>query len=193
MLIPIKKQYFNFSEQGFWEFCRELDQFHIERDSHGTILIQEPTGSYGGNFNGEVSAKLFNWSHIDRSGIAFDSSTGFTLPNKAIRSPDASWISNIRWKEVPEEQRYQFAPICPDFVIEISSPSDKLDDLFQKMQEYIDNGTLLGWLIDPKLKKVWIYRVDQPVEEIDSFSVPLYGEKILPGFQVRLDRFWKGK
>src|SRR5262249_46606376 len=122
-----------------------------------------------------------SWAETDDTGLTFGSSTGFTLPNGAIRSPDASWVRRERWDALTKEQRTRFAPICPDFVVELRSPTDRLSDLHDKMQEYIDNGARLGWLIDLIDKRAYIYRPGQPVESLDD-PATLNGDPVLPGF-----------
>jgi Uma2 family endonuclease len=122
----------------------------------------------------------------DGTGLSFDSSTGFRLPNGAIRSPDASWVKTQRWQALTEEQRRGFAPLCPDFVMELRSATDQLSTLQDKMQEYIDNGARLGWLIDPSERRVYIYRPGLPIEQLDAPST-LNGDPVLPGFVFRLD------
>ena len=121
--------------------------------------------------------------------ISFDSSTGFALPNGAIRSPDASWIKRERWEALTKDQRERFAPLCPDFVIELRSRTDLLSDLHAKLQEYIDNGTRLGWLIDPLDKRVYVYRPDKPVAVWDD-PVFMSGAPVLPGFELQLQELW---
>jgi len=162
------------------------DTLEFERDSHGNIILMSPTGSFTGNFNLRISGFLFLWNETFRLGEVFDSSTGFTLPNGAVRSPDVSWIRNERWNALSEKQQEGFAPVCPDFVIEIRSKSDDLKYLQNKMEEYISNGTSLGWLIDRFENKVYIYRPDHNIEVYDSLQVVLSGETVLPEFTLDL-------
>ncbi len=146
--------------------------------------------SWTGKQNSGLTAQLWNWNDRTQLGVVFDSSTGFTLPNDAVRSPDAAWIVNERWNRLtPEQQRYEFSPIAPDFVVELRSSSDDLATLQTKMQEYIDNRVKLGWLIDPKQKRVEIYRIGQPTEILELPTV-LCGEDLLPGFELTLNKFW---
>jgi Uma2 family endonuclease len=149
-----------------------------------------PTGTLTGNFHTHILAAIYNWNAHFGLGEVFDSSTGFTLPNGAVRSPDASWISTERWATVPEQGRDKFATICPDFVVEVRSKSDELSYLLEKMTEYIDNGAQLGWLIDRLNKKVYVFRADGSVENLQT-NVVLSGEHVLPGFSLNLAKFIK--
>ncbi|MEM8641486.1 MAG: Uma2 family endonuclease [Cyanobacteria bacterium P01_G01_bin.54] len=163
----------------------------LERTATGTLIVNPPTGSESGKRNLSISTQLGNWfeAHEDL-GEAFDSSTGFTLPNGANRSPDAAWVRKDRWEALTPEQRKGFAPLCPDFVVELRSETDTLNNRRAKMQEYQDNGAQLGWLIDPKNKQVEIYRPGQAVEVLAQPSV-LSGERVLPGFTLTLKRVWQ--
>lgn len=174
------------SEEEFFQFCQMNDTLEFERDSQGNIILMSPTGSFSGSFNSRISGYLFIWNEVSGLGESFDSSTGFTLSNGAVRSPDASWIRKDRWNALSKEQQEKFAPICPDFVIEIRSKTDGLKYLQDKMQEYISNGAQLGWLIDRFDGKVYVYRENLPVEEQASLNVKLSGEAILPGFVLDL-------
>jgi len=187
MIIPIKSRYIDLSEEEFFHFCQEMSNFQVERESDGTIIIMEPTGSETSILNGEVITEVFNWNRAQKSGKAFDSSGGFTLPNKAVRSPDVSWIELKRWLALPKEDRKRFAHISPDFVIEVRSETDQIDILKAKMLEYQENGVRLGWLIDPVAQEIWIYRVDGSIDHVPSFDVPLSGEDVLEGFELRLN------
>ncbi|GLU53275.1 Uma2 family endonuclease [Dyadobacter frigoris] len=179
------------SEEDFFQFCQMNDTLEFERDSHGNIILMSPTGSFTGNFNSQVSGKLFIWNENLGQGEIFDSSTGFTLPNGAVRSPDASWIKNERWNLLTDEQKEKFAPICPDFIVEIRSKSDELKYLLEKMEEYIENGTRLAWLIDRLDGKVYIYRSDKSITILDSLQVKLSGENVLPEFFLDLESLIK--
>ncbi len=176
------------SEQ-FYEFCQVNRELRIERSANGEVIIMPPAFSDTGNRNFNIAAQLGNWTEQDGNGIGFDSSTGFTLPNGAMRSPDASWIELERWNALTELQKASFAPICPNFVIELRSASDRLSILQDKMQEYIDNGASLGWLIDRKNRKVYIYRPDQEPEILDHPKV-VSGDPELPGFVLRMAKIW---
>jgi Uma2 family endonuclease len=174
------------SEEEFFQFCQMNDTLEFERDSQGNIILMSPTGSFTGNFNLRVSGQLFLWNEENELGEVFDSSTGFTLPNGAVRSPDVSWIRTERWDMLSQDQKERFAPICPDFVIEIRSKSDGLKYLLDKMLEYIANGSQLAWLIDRFENKVYIYSPGKPVIVHESLQVMLSGESVLPGFTLNL-------
>ena len=148
-----------------------------------------PTGGETGNRNARLTQQLMNWTDQDGTGIAFDSSTGFKLPNGANRSPDGAWIPLYSWQELTQKQKEKFIPLCPNFVIELRSPTDKLIDVQNKMQEYLDNGTELGWLINPQDQQVEIYRQNQGIEVLDQPDF-LSGEEVLPNFQLDLRAIW---
>jgi Uma2 family endonuclease len=162
----------------------------LELTAQGDLVIMPPTDGETGNRNFELYLDLGNWNRQTRLGKAFDSSTGFQLPNGAKRSPDMSWISLEKWESLSKEQRKKFLPLCPDFAVELVSESDDLDDTRQKMREYLDNGLRLGWLVVPSLKLVEIYRCDREVECLQSPS-NLSGEDILPGLVVDLQPIWE--
>jgi Uma2 family endonuclease len=173
----------------FYEFCQANRDLRIERTATGEVIIMPPTFSDTGNRNGKAFQQLANWADQDGTGETFDSSTGFTLPNGATRSPDASWIKLERWNALTKEQKASFAPICPDFVIELRSSSDTLTSLQDKMQEYMANGALLGWLIDRKNRTVHVYRLDQQSEMLDNPET-VDGKPELPGFVLRMAKIW---
>jgi Uma2 family endonuclease len=177
------------SEEQFVRFCQENSELRIELTARGELVIMPPTGLETGRRNIRLARRLDTWTEIDGSGVAFDSSTLFTLPNGAKRSPDASWVRRERWDALSDEQRKGFGRLCPDFVVELRSPSDRLKDLHEKMQEYLENGALLGWLIDPLEKRVYIYRPGQPVEVLDD-PPEVNGEMILPGFVLPVRELW---
>jgi Uma2 family endonuclease len=177
------------SEQQFFELCQLNRDLRIERTSQGDLVIMPPTGGETGRMNFELTALFGRWVHADGSGVGFDSSTGFTLRNGATRSPDLAWVKRERWEALTQEQRRGFAPLCPDFVLELRSPSDSLAYVQAKMREYLDNGAQLGWLIDPIEKKVYVYRPQAPVECLDD-PPTLSGDPVLPGFVTDLRRVW---
>jgi Uma2 family endonuclease len=177
------------TDDQFFEFCQLNRNLRIERTAKGELIIMPPTGSETGNRNFDLIVQLGIWTRQDGTGIGFDSSAGFTLPNGATKSSDAAWIKLKRWENIPPEQRAKFAPICPDFVVELRSPSDRLQPLKDKLQEYIDNGASLGWLIDRKNREVYIYRPQQKVECLDNPST-LSGDRLLPGFVLDLSTIW---
>jgi Uma2 family endonuclease len=177
------------TEEQFFEFCHLNSELHIERTAEGDLIIMPPTGSATGGRNFKLIQQLANWTEQDGTGIGFDSSTGFTLPNGAKRSTDAAWIQLDRWNQLTEEEQERFAPISPDFVVELRSPSDNLEVLQVKMQEYIANGVQLGWLIDRPQGQVWIYRADRSVTRLEHPEI-LNGESVLPGFELDLSKVW---
>lgn len=178
------------TDEQFFEFCQLNRDLRIERNKLGELLIMAPTGSDTGYREGNIFGPLWVWSKQDGTGLAFTSSTGFTLSTGAERSPDASWIKLERWNALSPEQQQKFAPICPDFVIELRSPSDNLKPLQEKMQEYLrEEGLQLGWLIDRKNRKVYIYRPGMPEECLDN-PATVSGDPILPDFVLDLSQVW---
>lgn len=184
-LPPTLELMIDLTDEQFFELCQNNRDYRFERTANGELIIMPPTGSETGNYNIELSFQLQAWSRQNTLGIAFDSSSGFKLPNGANRSPDASWIKIERWNALTPEQKRKFAPICPDFVVELLSASDSLPTTRKKMQEYIDNGAKLGWLLNRKNQQVEIYRPGQPVEILQS-PTTLSGEDLLPGFSLEL-------
>jgi Uma2 family endonuclease len=172
------------TEQQFFQLCQNNPELRLERTDRGEIIVMPPTGWETGNRNSRLTQRLGNWTDADGSGLAFDSSTGFTLPNGADRSPDAAWVRQERLAALKPDPA-KFLPIAPDFVVELRSETDSLEKLRLKMQEYISNGVRLGWLIDPKNQRVEIYRINQDVEILDA-PTSLSGEDVLPGFILDL-------
>ena len=178
------------SKEQFVALAGANRDLRLERSATGELIVNPPTGGETGRRNLSISGQLNHWFEAnDALGEAFDSSTGFELSNSANRSPDASWVGKDRWEALTPEQRQGFIPLCPDFVVELRSKSDSLKDLRAKMQEYMDNGAQLGWLIDPQNKRVEIYRLGQVVEVLENPST-LSGELVLPGFRLNLQRIW---
>lgn len=177
------------TDEQLFDFCQLNRDFRIERQETGEIVIMSPTGSETDQRNFDIIVQLGIWTKQDGTGVGFGSSGGFTLPSGAVRSPDAAWIKKTDWEAIPLEKRKKFAPICPEFVIELRSESDSLKELKAKMEEYIKNGTKLGWLIDRVQRKVYIYRVNSAVEELDN-PTSLSGENVLPGFVLDLSGVW---
>jgi Uma2 family endonuclease len=180
---------FELTEEKFFQLCQKNRDLRFERSAQGDITIMAPEGSDTGMRSIEISADLVFWNRRKKLGVAFGSSTGFILPNGAMRSPDASWILKERWEALTPEQQSKFAPICPDFVVELMSQSDSLSVTQAKMQEYQDNGARLGWLINRKDRQVEIYRIGQSVEIIQS-PIALSGETVLPEFVLELASIW---
>lgn len=162
----------------------------LERNVQGELIVNPPTGWETGERNRSITGQLDRWYEDNEDlGKAFDSSTGFILPNGATRSPDACWVSQERWDNLTTEQKGTFANICPDFVVELRSSSDRIEPLRDKMKEYIDNGASNGWLFDPQNRKVEIYRPGVEVEVLEN-PTKLFGEEVLPGFVLNLRRIW---
>jgi Uma2 family endonuclease len=184
-LNPIVK----LTDEQFYQLCRENPDVKFERNAKGELIIMPPTGGETGKRNAEFTADFVIWNRKYKLGEVFDSSTCFKLPNGANRSPDVAWISKERWDTLTPEQKKQFPPIAPDFVLELMSPSDNLKDTQEKMQEYVDNQVKLGWLINPQARQVEIYRQHQPVEILNA-PTKLSNEEILPGFILDLTIVW---
>lgn len=187
-ILPLKLQLHpvvTMTDEQFFALCQLNRDVGIERNAKGELVFMSPTGSEGDRRNFEIIVQLGIWTKQDGTGVGFGSSGGFTLPNGAVRSPDAAWISQTRWEEIDLALRKKFAPICPDFVVELRSETDNLQVLQEKMVEYIDNGTRLGWLLDPQQQKVYIYRRDREVEEVEK-PLSLSGEDVLSGFVLNL-------
>ena len=177
------------SDEQFERLCQENRELRLELTARKELIIMPPTGSKTGWRNSNINADLVVWARNDGGGLVFDSSTLFTLPNGAKRSPDASWVKRERWEALTEAQQDGFAPLCPDFVVELRSPTDRLVDLREKMQEYIDNGARLGWLIDPLEQRVYVYRSGQPVELLDN-PTSVNGDPLLPEFVLQVRELW---
>ncbi|MEH2113620.1 Uma2 family endonuclease [Nostoc sp.] len=178
------------TDEQFFEFCQVNRDLRIERNKFGEISIMPPTGGTTGNRGGNIFGQLWVWSEQDSTGITFDSSTGFKLSTGANRSPDASWIKLERWNSLSPKQQEKFVPICPDFVVELKSPSDNLQTLKEKMEEYMNEpGIRLGWLIDRKQRKVYIYRPGLPEECLDN-PASVSGDSVLPGFILNMSKVW---
>jgi Uma2 family endonuclease len=169
------------TDDQFVAFCQQNRDLRIERTAEGDLVIMPPAWSETGIKNAELNRQLANWALQDGTGRAFDSSTGFRLPNGAERSPDAAWALRDRLLALTPEERKRFVPLCPDFVVELRSSSDRLPPVKKKLEEYMANGARLGWLLDPKKRHVYIYRPDAPVERLDD-PVTLSGDPVLPGF-----------
>jgi Uma2 family endonuclease len=175
----------NMSDEEFLKFCLENRGLRIERNSNLEIIIMSPVSTLSGLHSSEIFFQLANWSKKDGRGLVFDSSTGFTLPDRSVLSPDASWMSLEKWNNLTMEDRDKFAPVCPDFVIEVCSKTDDIDALKEKMNVWIKNGAQLGWLIDPRNKTFFIFRSSKPVEEVRNFTI-IKGGGPVEGFVLDL-------
>ena len=174
------------TDDEFYDFCQENDAVQLERNTHGEILIISPTGGITGRRNKNVLYELEAWNRQYALGETFDSSTGFTLPNGATRSPDACWVEQSRWDGLSVEQQKKFPPLCPDFVVELISESDSVRAAHEKMSEWQENGVRLGWLLKPDGEEAFIYRPDQAVEPLQGYERTLTGEDVLPNFTFDL-------
>lgn len=184
-LPPTLELKIDLTDEQFFQLCQNNCDLRFERTASGELVIMPPTGGETGKRNFEIVVQLGIWNKKHNLGVGFDSSTGFKLPNGANRSPDGAWVLQERWEALSQQQRQKFLPLCPDFVVELCSPTDSLKQTQAKMQEYIDNGARLGWLIDAKARRVEIYRINQNVEILEQ-PATLSGEDVLPGFILDL-------
>lgn len=180
----------NLTDDQLFALCRANPELRIERSAEGDLIVMPPVTGDTGWRNAEVTIALGNWAHQDGTGIAFDSSTGFLLANGAMRSPDAAWVRRERLAALTPEQKRKFVPLCPDFVVEIRSSTDNLRTLRAKMEEYIANGAALGWLIDPLMRRVQVYRPGGPVETL-THPTTLAGDPVLSGFVFDVAGIWE--
>lgn len=178
------------TEEQFFDFCRANRNYQIERNARGDIVIMPPVGWETSNKNALIVSALYTWAVQNATGFVTDSSAGFHLPNGAVRSPDAAWIKRTRLARATETELHRFLPLAPDFVIELRSTSDRLWDLQAKMSEYSENGVAMGWLIDPTLKQVHVYRPDTPVKILQTPD-SLAADPELPGFVLDLRPIWQ--
>ncbi|MEG4252562.1 Uma2 family endonuclease [Microcoleus sp. Pol10D4] len=177
------------TDEQFFQLCQENENIRLERTAKGELIIMSPAGGETSNSNAGLTAQIWIWNQRNKLGKVFDSSGGFKLPNGANRAPDACWVKLERWDALTPEQQKKFPPICPDFVVELMSPSDSLKETQDKMKEYRDNGAILGWLINRKSRQVEIYRPNQEVEVLQS-PATVSGEDVLPGFILNLESIW---
>lgn len=183
--ITIQTEAANLTEEQFFQLCAQNNEIRFERDKYKNIIMNSPTGVFTSRSHSGIIRQLANWNYIYKLGEVFDSSGGFTLPSGAIRNPDAAWIAKERWVKIPMEDKERFAHICPDFVIEVKSKSDTLKAQKEKMQEWIENGCKLGWLIDLEHKTAYIYKPGRETIQ-QTFEEHLRGEEVLPGFVMEL-------
>jgi len=178
------------TNEYFFKLCQVNPDLRLERDDQRKLIVMAPVGSESSQRNCELILQLGMWSRLHKDlGLAFDSSGGFVLPNGAIRSPDAAWILRTRWEKLTPDQKKSFAPLCPDFVVELRSPSDSLTVLQAKLDEYITNGAQLGWLLDPSTQTAYVYRPGATVEVLVS-PITLDADPELPGFSLDLAEIW---
>jgi Uma2 family endonuclease len=177
------------TDEQFYDLCRANGELRIERTAEGEMSIMSPTGGDTSRRNAQLIAQLVAWANQDQTGVPFDSSGGFRLPNGAIRSPDAAWVRWVPWDKLTEQQKEKFIPLCPDFVVELRSATDSLPELQAKMEEYAANGAQLGWLIDPQERRVYVYR-PQAQEEVLDDPETVSGDPVLKGFVLNLRDIW---
>ena len=187
--VTIKARALDLTEERFFNLCQDNRDLRLELTAKGELIIMGPTASETGRRNADLNFQLYFWAKQDGTGVCFDSSAGFTLPNGAKVSPDASWVKRDRYEALTEDEREQFAPLCPDFVVELRSKTDRLSRLQAKMSEYIANGARLGWLIDPAAKRVYVYRPDRETETLDAPD-EIAGDPVLPNFHLQLREIW---
>mgnify|MGYP006424841873 FL=1 len=177
------------TKEQFYTLCETNPDTKLELNANGELIVMSPTGGETSTWNAKLIATLVNWNEKTGLGETFDSSGGFSLPNGAQRSPDAAWIPLEKWNALTSEEKKGFLPLCPDFVLELLSPSDSWKQGTEKMEEYMDNGCRLGWLLEPKKKRVAIYRFKSAVEILENPNV-LSGEDVLKGFNLNLAKIW---
>ncbi|WP_263365030.1 Uma2 family endonuclease [Edaphobacter bradus] len=178
------------SDEELMRFCAANDDLRVERDANGEILVMTPAGNRTGRMNAAIIMALGAWAEIDGRGYVFDSNTGFTLPDGSMRSPDAAWVKKARWDALGEEEKERFSHICPEFIIELRSPSDSLVELQAKMDRWIANGVEVAWLIDPIAQAVSVYRRgDSP--EMHYHPTSVQGSGVVAGFELVMARVWE--
>jgi len=175
--------------EQFEELCRKHRKLRLELTSTGELIAMPPTGAETGRSNAHLTHQLLTWTEKDMTGVCFGNTAGFILPNGAIRSPDASWIKRAKWDSLTADQRKRFMPFCPDFAVELRSPSDTLTELNLKMLEYLENGMSVGWLIDPFKRKVHVYRPGEEVIILDNPET-VSADPLLPSFTLDLTKIW---
>lgn len=173
------------TDDDFFEFCVLNKELRIEMTKEGAIVVKLPVGGESGHRNFNLTVAFGIWAEADGTGVGFDSSTVFTLPNGAKRAPDLSWVLRERWEAIPKKQRKKFPSICPDFVVELRSETDKLETVKAKVEEYLENGAQLGWLIDPLEKKIYVYRPNARVKILHQ-PATISGEPLLKGLTLKL-------
>ncbi|MEM6261385.1 MAG: Uma2 family endonuclease [Bacteroidota bacterium] len=185
---PIKNYSENMTEDEFFEFCQENSYLQIERDADQNIVVMSPAGYYSGIYESKFITAVTAWAEKDQTGQSFSSSTGFILPNGAVRSPDAGWIHRQKLASIPHEVKKKFLPAVPDFIVEVKSETDSIPRLQDKMKEWIANGVRLGWLVNPENEHIYIYRQTGEPEKLEGFLRTLTGEDVLLGFEFDFRR-----
>ena len=177
------------THEQFEELCRDYPDLRLELTSSGELIVMPPSGIETSRRSLDLIIQFGNWAKNDRTGVGFNTDAGYTLPNGAIRGPDASWMRREKYDNVSKDDKERFAHVCPDFVVELRSPSDRLPTLMNKMEEYIDNGASLGWLIDPKKRRVYVYRAGEEMVVLENPTV-VSGDPLLPGFELQMEEIW---
>ncbi|RSK32493.1 Uma2 family endonuclease [Hymenobacter metallilatus] len=175
-----------FTDEEFFQFCQDNRDLRVERTADHEIIFMLPAGFLSSSASAEVVRQLSNWNVANRLGRVGESSAAYVLPDKATLSPDASWFSQANWARVPTELRNKFLPICPEFVVEVKSPSDRISTLQAKMEQWLSNGAQLGFLLDVETETAWVYRAGQPAEELHGYDQELDAAPVLPGFRLDL-------
>ncbi|HEX5736634.1 MAG TPA: Uma2 family endonuclease [Blastocatellia bacterium] len=188
-LLMLNLHSVDLTDEQFYQLCQDNPDLRFELTAKRELVIMPPTGSKTGWRNSKLNQRLANWAEADGTGVSFDSSTGFTLPDGAKRSPDAAWVRRQAWEALTDEQQEEFAPVCPDFVLELRSAKDGLAGLEEKMKAYIENGARLGWLVEAKNRRIYVYRPNHPVECFENPS-SISGEPLLPGFVFDPSEIW---
>ena len=178
------------TDDELMRFCAANDGLRVERDANGEILVMTPAGSKTSKMNMRIGRLLDEWAEADGRGVVFDSNGGFTLPDGSMRAADAAWVALPRWKALSDADQSRHAPLCPDFVIELRSPSDNLSDLQAKMHQWIVNGAQLAWLIDPIEQAVSIFRPGES-PEVHHQPTSVQGNGVMAGFELVMARIWE--
>ncbi len=186
--VRLRAGVLNWTEEEFFQFCQVNRDLRIERTAKGEIIVMSPAGGYSGYQSGEAFRQLSAWAGQDKTGVAFDSSTGFLLPNGGMRAPDAAWVKLSRLKELSRREKERFIPLCPDFVIEVASPTDDVSSLREKMDEYRQAALRLGWLILPASTQVEVYTAGEV--QVLASPATVTGDPVLPGFRLELAAIW---
>jgi Uma2 family endonuclease len=187
--VTVRAHALDLTDEKFLELCLDNPTLRLEITAKGELIVMGPTSSETGRRNASLNFQLYFWARDDGTGICFDSSACFTMPNGAKLSPDASWVKRDRYEALTENERERFAPLCPDFVVELRSKTDRLSRLQAKISEYIENGARLGWLIDPSARRVYIYRPGQEAETLENPET-IAGDPVLPKFLLQLREIW---
>jgi len=188
-LVVQLKPVLNLTDDQLFEFSQLNRDLRMERNAQGELIIMPPAGGETSERNAEITMQLRLWAKQNGEGATFDSSGGFRLSSGAVRSPDAAWIRRSRLDTLAAEERKRFIPLCPDFVVELRSPTDSLSVLLAKMREYLDSGAQLAWLIDPEQRRVYVYRPQEPIQELDKPET-VSGDPLLAGFELDLREIW---